>query len=277
MGGNSGGSSSSDIKYPPYMSSIHSYLLYGYDITGAADKVYGHEATYNSCIGSLQRALSGIEDEGNPYHSNNYSVVDPSTALAQVETALDTLDALVESFDTAADVDAQVEAFEAAQDDNLYRALNRIAGAYAGANAVDGTGFVLGMVLAEAKFQDAVASYRAQIGNTILSQQASQAATAAALWLEYGKLKIVAENDYQEIEADRYARSLKWDLELYRTPGNLLGSIAGSATGDTQQVHNRAASALSGAFSGASIGASIGNAPGAGIGGLIGFGIGMFA
>lgn len=262
MGGDSGGGASSSSNDTSTLS-FHSYLLYGYDITGTAEP-FDKPARANSMFSFLSQALR----EDNPY--DNATIPSPTTYLDDAATELTSLETMIDNIDpdSTTDVDALVDAFEQAQEPQLMRSINRITGPMADINAAEGFAFIMGLTLLESEFTRAVANYRAQITQQNRFQQITAKQQAVALRMEYVKLRVVAEVDNLELEFDVNRRAIEFEMSLFEKPGNLLASLRG-AHGGGQPVRNRAASALSGAFSGAAIGAQFGPV-GAGVGSVLG-------
>ena len=265
-----GGGGSSKVEHEGYLSSAQSVLLVGRDVSGTGTTVYGEEATSRSVVGALYRALSGEETSDNPYHTSNYTPVDPTTHMAAIASELAELDVLIDDLTDTTEIDAEVTAFEQAHEVTHFRSVNRLAGAFAANNAMNGTGFVLGMVQLESDFERQVAGFRS--GLTLRNKELAidKKLNSVQMHMQYQFADITADTDYQEAKADRKNRSLKWDLELFQYPSNVIASIGGGVVSDTSGHRNRAASALSGALSGASIGNQISPGIGTGIGAAVG-------
>jgi hypothetical protein len=277
MGGSGGGGSSASV-YPEYLQSLHSQLLYGIDVTGQTT-TYAQEPTPTSMFGALQRALDGVIDTNSPYYD-----VDTGLAIAPFSPTdtLDTTKTYIDGFETeyddyvAANVDDQVDLFEDATEDKHLISVNRLAASFAGINGLNSSAFHFALMGLESARLKGLMYHRSELEVAKKATVLEASKALIALHMEWAKLKIVAETDAIEQRADYKARNLQWDLDLYRMPGNLVGSIAGSAVASSEANRNRAASAIAGGLGGASLAASmtIKGAPmgpvGIGVGALLG-------
>jgi hypothetical protein len=247
MGG--GGSSSSQVDYPPYMKALHSELMWGYDIMGGNQlALYAKSPDEKSMMGALYSALSGVS----PYF--NYSAHNPQAAFDNVVTAMDAFD----------DEIAAPAIYDAA-DAPYLRVLSRFAGQFAMANAVNTSAFVLGIVLLESERLAQMQKIRSDM-----------CFKSAQLRMDYAKAWTIASVDYVQQQVDLAVNDAMFKINLFVIPANVLGSIGGSSGVTTDMTRNRFASGLSGMASGAAIGMSAGGPVGAGIGGLLGLGAGLF-
>jgi len=257
MGG--GGSSSSRVEHSAYLESIHSYLLWGVDITGTASNVYSRPPGLYSFVNALERAVRGEYDINSPFYDASIAGpllgYDPTTDLEAIATEIGEFDDMIDELYDDAVIDNQVNDFSTRTEQSHLLGINRIAMLASASECVDGSAFIWANVMHESERERSVEAYRHQLTHDARLAKISSKERSVAFHVEYRRTNIVAFADEIDHTAIYKAKCLSWDLELFRDAGNLLGSIGGSALPDTQKP-NRLGSALSGALGGASLVAS---------------------
>jgi len=276
MGG--GGSSSSRVQHSAYLESIHSYMLWGVDITGTASTVYNRPPGLYSFVNALEKAVRGEVDINSPYYDSSISGpllgYDPTTDLAAIATEISEFDDMIDELYDDAVIDNQVNDFSTRTEQSHLLGINRIAMLASAAECTDGSAFIWANVMHESERERSVEAYRHQLTHDARLAKISSKERSVAFHVEYRRTNIVAFADEIDHTAIYKAKCLSWDLELFRDAGNLLGSIGGSALPDTQKP-NRLGSALSGALGGASLMASAGAKGGVLAGTALGGGLGL--
>ena len=282
MGKGSGGSHGSGrIEYPPYMTNLHNYMLYGWDLTGSA-LPFGKDPAEWSILAAVQRSRSGEFDDDAPYAllvdniQDIKTIPDASDYLDSVDTKITAFTALVNGLSDDTTLNAAQTALEENTEDAHLRSLNRFTAQMSDVNATQTSAFIVGMALMESNRSKGIAMARAEWDLKDRYTKIDATHQDAVLELEYQKTKIAADMDELDAHVQYMVKNQTWDLEVFRNAGNLLGSISGAVSGD-EKHSSRMQSALAGGLVGGGIGwmmgakaGSIGGPPGAVIGGLIG-------
>lgn len=295
MGG-SGGSAAQ--TFPTYLQCVHSQALYGYDLTGNQG-LYGKGPTASSFFGLLYHQLGAGTDSKGMYTDVNYklnpyvidaqftsavssSTFDAATLISEVEfattgidSALSAYEAYVDDVETGTWIDDNVTAYNTAMLPKFAQSVSRLANSFAGINALNSSAFYISMGLLEGARYQAAAAHRSELEARNSALVAELRGQLVDMHINVAKTKYVAAVDEIEQKIDFRKGFLEWPMDLYRSAGNLISSVSGSAVPQTP-VKNRAASALAGALGGASVGASLvgKSIAGATITGPIGIGVG---
>jgi len=188
-------------------------------------------------------------------------------------------------------VDGAVDAFEDASLDQHLRAVNRVAGQFADINAVQSSMFPWAMAAMESDRLRTIQGRRSELeqqnlrdriqllqmeieGNRVLVE-----ATAKA-----SQMSIIEHYDRSETNRIIQEKDIKWDFEVFRNYGNLIGAFTGSVVPESTDARtNKALSGLVGGAAGwaiggmATVGTSLGAKAGAEFGSVIAPGIGTIA
>ena len=286
--GGGGGGQSGRIEYPPYMTNLHSFLIYGTDLAGrgnlpfgtAAYSVDNGEATpystfdFDSLFVKLSKAQSGVFDTATPISKiivdTELSPASPADTLpvpssseylpAQTRTAAAELDNFVDAVDdlqTTTDLGDKQDAFEVDSEDAHLRAINRFSSQMADINAVNSSAFIIGLALMESARQRQLTQFRAEMNYRDRYARIEGFKTAAVLTADYVKARLVADLDYIDQRVQYAMKNQLWSLELYKYASNALAGISG-AVSSSEDKPSKISSALGGAMIGAGAGALIG-------------------
>ncbi|KKM90688.1 hypothetical protein LCGC14_1236130 [marine sediment metagenome] len=286
----SGGGSSGKIDFPQYMKDLHE--PYMDELKDIVDTQVG--GTNPFTLAQSYDVTEEVESSQTRYDDHDALVEDLdaetefkdyiSTAESEVDDHLETSDA---------DITTAVTAFETAQAPVLARSLNRFTGPMAGANAVGGSAFVVGVALIEAQHNSSVDSYRAVIQSAADTERRAAIMAALKYMMDYNigkvdsdrlstvtqaeinRIKMVAKKEQYEDDIGYDVEDAMWDIRLYEPLFNGLGSIH-SAAYMPKQTKRGIGSAIGGAMGGAVMGAIV--MPGMPLlGAAIGGGLGLAA
>jgi len=306
MGG-SGGSAAQ--TFPTYLQCVHSQALYGYDLTGNQG-LYGKGPTASSFFGLLYHQLGAGTDSNGMFTDVNYklnpyvtdaqfksavsgSTFDGASLISEVEfattgidSALSEYEAYVDDVETGTWIDDNVTAYNTAMLPKFAQSVSRLANSFAGINALNSSAFYISMGLLEGARYQAAAAHRSELEARNSALVAELRGQLVEMHINVAKTKYVAAVDEIEQKIDFRKGFLEWPMDLYRSAGNLISSVSGSAV-PQNPVKNRAASALAGALGGASVGASLVGKSiagatitvpiGIGVGALLGLGAGLLS
>jgi len=273
IGGGSGGGSagSGKIEYPPYQVNMHSYALYGYDLSGLAESVYSKPAGSDSIFGLIENAIDLVDsdaklsEEGTPQTlvidnivpaaGARYDIPDASstTYLGGVDSYLTDLDTAIDELSDDTALDNAQAAFEINTENTYLRGLNRMSAQFADINAVNSSAFILGSAMMESSRQRTINEFRSKmdIQDRYIAIQAK--ASRAQQELEYRKTRLVADVDEIDQHVSYAIQSEIYKLELWKYGTNALGATSGAVS--SKDSSNRLQSVLSGALTGGAVGA----------------------
>lgn len=284
-----GGGSSGHVTYQEYLADTHEAWLIEVD------------------------GLIPGEISDNPYADTSLVPYDPSADLAEVDTAMDQVDAAVDllgtdlttAFDTimdfartyydtnytGADLAAVSTAWANRQDAVIAKAQTRFAGSMAGMNAQYTSSFVIGLALIEQENVRDAASFNAElslkdyfaaINFGIQSTQAMMQLSSArvdgtrayAMGLaDVKKFTAMIEQAVVDKELEYDVRNVTWAIGVYQDAANLLAGVAGGVGTPDRENRSIGFSSIAGALGGASVGSAFGIG-GTAIGALAGGGLG---
>lgn len=175
---------------------------------------------------------------GNPFI--DLSPYNPGPHISEMANAVDDLDVFINSMESTNEIENNLAKFDGGMRD---------------INAVNSSAFVIG---------------RQIIGSTIIVQKLQAKQRLAELSIEARRIMIVANKEFTEIDNEYQVKYSKWPLEVLQHGGNIMASIAGTATTSKGDEPSTAQSAIGGALSGAAMGAATGNPALAVAGGIAG-------
>jgi len=269
-GGGSAGSGK--IEYPPYQVNMHSYALYGTDLSGGDDvAVYGRNPEADSIYGLIEAgvALTNSDEELSaegtpqaliidniiPSRDNRSNIPDPSstTYLAGVDTFLTDLDSSITELSDDTALDNAQAAFEIKTENTYLRGLNRFSAQMSDINAVNSSAFILGSAMMESSRQRTINEFRTNMDlqDRYIAIQAK--ASRAQQELDYRKTRLVADVDEIDQHVSYAIQSEIYKLELWKYGTNALGATSGAVS--SKDSSNRLQSVLSGALVGGAAGA----------------------
>lgn len=249
---------------------------------------------------------------GNPYYASDGH--DPSTTLTDMLTAIDDFGLSNGTIDPELDMtnfisiaatlistyispDSYITARIAAHSADLDTELNakvipRFEAGMRDINAVMTSAFAIGRAVIEKDRNDKVDKFAADMRFQaddkrtgllqalsaemvrILLQQKEFERAIASMYIDYGRIDIAANTDYQTELKAIAADKARWPYEIYKYGANMLAAMGGGTTSSVPMDGNKTAriigSGLSGAAAGAMVGAYISKESGGGIGALVG-------
>lgn len=280
MGGNSGGGGVQVQKMDDYVKSMHSYLMWGVDITGTQFP-FNRSPTSNSLFRKMELALEGNTDNTGPYvvdgavvaaynPGSAFAITEVTSPYGRTQAAIARLqahlDAMNANYDTWLD-EAVVAADESLQDDH-YRSLNRVAGFFSDINAVQGSAFAFAITGLENARQARNAKYRSDLQIGLLEMLTRSEESLVKFTDDFSKFLVVAETDRQDADFEFQTKALMWDLNVIQHASQTFGSITGAAA--ASQFQPRKGSSVAGALGAGMSGAAAGFAAAGPVGGLIG-------
>ena len=309
MGGSSG--SSGAIAYPSHIAWFQ-FDMMSSDGGGASEvavlkpKFDGPVPTVGPNTGAtVHSATMEALRAANIYTGVN--TYDPDTDLTTFQTAVTRLTTMLDamasetdwdtyvtnaiaSVDEAIYTEAQKEEavrnFRIKQQQDLSASYNRLTGAMNDINAVTGTGFLGGMAIIEAQFDNSVAQFRSAIEIDLAKSRVASTLDLLKTRIQGVMQNAQVQGDWARIsitsQTEEIQENLKidkdeqlWDLEIFQHTSNVFSAMGtGTALKSGQSSKGGAlAAGLTGALSGAATGSAvpgIGTGVGAALGGLAG-------
>lgn len=282
-----GGGSSGEVDYPDWMEAKHTDWMDDIDTLLQAElssnsPYYAYLGGYTSStqwttIRDRYSTYDGIVPGDGDYLTDWDSIVD--TVIAKAQEILP---------DTTAKED-YIEAQDDRSRNRMLRSANALAGQYAVIGGLNSSAFALGLTLLEVDRQrelfnlDKELTFKESdqrvrfwvVGMQALMQMLYQNIDAQRMSTmtntDIERSNIIDGRENLELQINTSAQDAKWDFELFKYAGNLLGSIAGTAI-PTQNELPTGTKLLQGAAAGAAVGSTIpgvGTAVGAGVGALL--------
>jgi len=258
--GSGGGGGAGKISYPAYLETAHSEFIddAGVDVLGTTTNI----AT------AIEAAILI-----NPYDltvNTDAAAYDPSTPIANMNTAVVDLGTMINSFDEETDwtshlrtakvaidgdlietkyIENDVKVYKDLLDDTLtMTTLPRFRGGMRDINAVTSSAFAIGVAYIEASSQRDVAKYSKELMLRLNFQRNENATKSAEVMLNYSlgvgelkkalahysieaeRLEIVALKEERDLNLEILDSEARWDLEMMNYMGNAIASIAGAST-----------------------------------------------
>ncbi len=281
MGKGGGGSQGAGkIEYPPYLTNMQSFLLYGSDLSGkgvdgntkAKGYPYGYEPSDTSVIGLIMNKVVSLStwntsspiskivkfDNDTPTTGGYVSLPDPDTYLSGTILNFNQLETLVDNLSDNTVLDDAQDALETATESAYLRGINRFSAGMSDINATNSSAYFFGLALLESGHQRQIVEKRAEWAQQDRYNKLRAQEALTRLDLEIGKTKLVAKMDRLDKIVQYRTQSELWDLELYEYGSNMLAAIAG-AVSTKNKTGKTLTSVLAGSLTGAAGGAMIGS------------------
>jgi hypothetical protein len=298
-GGGGGGGQSGKVDYPAYMKTQHETWLTAVatdiDTARLGDSPYFAAVAYDpsSKLANMDTAVCAFNTVVDALNHEN----DWDAAMIQAATTIDTL--ISDTY-----INEDVAAYAAIIDDQTDNVtIPKFQRGMQDINAVQSSAFAIGGALIYGMRDRNVAKYTSELRLKLNLQRNEMITNSASLMLqallsrvefekavthytiEANRMAIAATKDQTDQDFEFDELDAKWDLEMFQYGGNMMASIAGSATsqGTPSSGRSQTASAIGGGLSGAAAGAMVGAkmgtigglpgmATGAVIGGILGIG-----
>lgn len=263
--GGGGSHGSGRVEYPPYMTNLHAYLLWGNDLSGS-QLPFNRLPSPTSIIGVLNNTLQGNIDRNAPYYSiisnlgttvaipNPDSFLGSSTGL-DLPTKRTAVTTAIDRLSDTTDLDLFQDSLEQATEDGWRRGLNQFASAAVMNHATDGSAFIWGLSNLTHQRQRILAQERAQAALQDRYTAIEARARDFTLDLEWGKAMLVGKVDEVEQHVQMFVNNQLWDLSLFNDAANMLASASGAVSSRGSDSSARMRNALAGALTGAGLGA----------------------
>lgn len=281
MGKGGGGSQGAGkIEYPPYLTNMQSYLLYGSDLSGTSTALgdaqegypYGKEPSDNSVIGLIMSKVVSLSawntsspiskivkfDSNTPTSNGSISIPDPDTYLSGTTLNFNQLETLVDNLSDDSVLDDAQDALETATESAYLRGINRFSAGMSDINATNSSAYFFGLALLESGHQRQLVEKRAEWAQQDRYNKLRAQEALTRLDLEIGKTKLVAKMDRLDKTVQYRTQAELWDLELFEYGSNMLAAISG-AVSSKNKTGNTLTSVLAGSLTGAAGGAMIGS------------------
>ena len=301
--GKSGGSSSGEIRYAPYLEAAHSKLL---DHEGADEPTLSFMETFNAALVKME----GLSDSVNanlissPYRS--YENIDVDEGFFGMTTDDPTVTYEIKNYPAMWDMFGKFMAgldvhdlwgqiysdviqgpevenaitahSEELQNDIDTQVMPKFLGGMRDINSVQSTAFVMGKsiihsahVRAVNTFSTKIKLHAIDISNQQWSRHLDWDESVIRTYAEIFKLYYAAKIDVDKTNLEFAAKDIMWNLNLFENARAMLAAMTGSAaTAGGGNEPSQGQKAIGGALSGAAAGFQVGGPYGAVVGGVLG-------